>query len=298
MNTKKWILIALTLLLTVSLAACNATKPERQKKTTEKGQMKVGEMMQEDKQHVWFVGQHSNTEDIDGTSNITRILVSKNGKMKVYDLQDTKNSNLNRYAKMSDKEIISFSEKQDKKRFDVVHDDLLNLTNGEIKEAKKYEKEGDDYESPVPIENESVVYGYASYSEDDVDVSLDKLNKYQDGLEKSKYKSPTAKPLKLFYKDSDLKLDISRNYPLPKNGVAHPNYVDEDLSALYFEKSLQPKDYNGQKFAGVAEDGDKYSEEKEVLFLTTKVNNKVKNVLIDENDDPAIKASTPKKGEE
>ncbi|MCG1060602.1 hypothetical protein K4S75_11150 [Staphylococcus epidermidis] len=303
MNTKKWILIALTLLLTVSLAACNATKPERQKKTTEKGQMKVGEMMQEDKQHVWFLGRYNNSYKVDGDSDVYRILISKNGKLKVYYCHDITNGDMKDYAKMSDKEIIKKAKKEDKSTFDYTKKDLIKLTKGEIKETKKLIKEGSDYRPPATTRSKGVVYGYADYArghQNSPEESLKKLKEYQKQLEDTKYEAPKSKKIDLHYDDeNDLFMSVGRDYPFPKNYVAHGDLTDtKGMKHILFEQALQPKKYNGQRFAGVAEDGDKEQAEAEFLFLTTKVDDKVKNVLIDEKDDPAIKHNKPKKGEE
>ncbi|MCR1798253.1 hypothetical protein NSA29_11980 [Staphylococcus warneri] len=294
---KRLLLLCLTIVLIVSLAACGLGEPERQKKTTKKGQMKIGEMMQENKRHVWFLGVHTNTEEIDGNTKISRIIVTKNGKMKVYDLQNVTKSTMNDYAKMSDDEIIKNAKKEDKKRFNFVQNKLIHLTDGEIKEAKNYIKKGDDYEPAATMENDSVVYGYAYYQDDGKakpEESLKKLKKYKSDLESNKYQEPKSRKVDLNFAENDLSMTIARQFKFPSSAVAHPPYADEDFSKLKVEQALQPKSYNGTKYAGVGEDGDKEPEEKDFLILTTKVNDKVKNVLIDEKDDPAIKANKPK----
>lgn len=303
MKLKKLILITLTLILTLSLAACNAMKPERQKKTTEKGQMKVGEMMQEDKQHVWLLGKYWNYEKIDDKDDIYRILVSKNGKLKVYECHDITDGTMADYAKMSDKEIIKKAKKEDKNTFDYIKKDLISLTKGEIKETEKLIKKGSDYRPPATTRSKGVVYGYSDYArghQDSPEESLKKLKKYQKQLEDTEYEAPKSKKIDLHYDDeNDLFMTIGRYYPFPKNYVAHGDLTDtKGMEHILFEKALQPKEYNGQRFAGVAEDGDKEQASAQFLFLTTKVDDKVKNVLIDEKDDPAIKHNKPKKGEE
>ena len=296
---KRLLLLCITIVLVVSLAACGLGEPERQKKTTKKGQMKIGEMMQENKRHVWLLGKYMNTEKVNGKNEIHRVLVSKNGKYQTYYFRDMENGTVDDLTKMSDDEIIKKAKKEDKSMFNYEKKKLIELTNGEIKETEKLMKQGDDYKAPPTTKSKLVVYGYSDYAQDDgsasPEESMKKLKKYKKELESSEYKEPENKKIDLQYDDNDLMLAVARNYPFPKNSVAHKDVIDDrGLKYLMVQQALQPKNYNGQRMAGVAEDGDTERGEAEFDFLLTKVDKNVKNVLIDEKDDPAIKANKPK----
>ncbi|MGZ9785962.1 hypothetical protein [Staphylococcus pseudintermedius] len=44
--------------------------------------MKVGEMMQEDKEHIWFVTRANDT--LDEKTKVDRYIITKNGNMQIY----------------------------------------------------------------------------------------------------------------------------------------------------------------------------------------------------------------------
>ena len=124
---KKSYLLLLTLILMVVLAACGTN--ERQKKTTDKDEFKVGEAMQEDKQHVWYVLRDSNTSELDKDSDVSKVIVTKNGKMRVYVHNAIPPEPLGHLVKKSDKQIIKDLEKEDKRTFESNKDYYIDMTN-------------------------------------------------------------------------------------------------------------------------------------------------------------------------
>lgn len=101
---KKSYLLLLTLILMVVLAACGTN--ERQKKTTDKDEFKVGEAMQEDKQHIWYVSRDDTTSELDKDSDVSKVIVTKNGKMRVYVHEAIPPEPLGYLVKKSDKQTI------------------------------------------------------------------------------------------------------------------------------------------------------------------------------------------------
>ena len=103
---RKYILLFASLVLMITLASCSKSNP-KQKKTTKDDEMKVGEMMQENKEHVWFIGRED--EPLDKNTKIDRYIITKNGQMKVYVAERIPAQKLGDLLKKDEKSLIRAS---------------------------------------------------------------------------------------------------------------------------------------------------------------------------------------------
>ena len=282
---KKSYLLLLTLILMVVLAACGTN--ERQKKTTDKDEFKVGEAMQEDKQHIWYVLRDSNTSELDKDSSVSKVIVTKNGKMRVYVHNSIPPEPLGHLVKKSDKQIIKDLEKEDKRNFESNKDYYIDMTNKEIKEAKRYIKEG--------YRPSNVNLGYAMVIEERDGVSpqdsIKKLEDYKSKLEKTTYKKPQARDVDLRFHQNREIISTDRQYGFPDK-LAHGDDTDSDDSIAEFNNTVQPTSINGHIVGGLSNsDGtetDDYNNQSP--YLITKLDKDIKKVKLDETDDPSMKS--------
>ena len=285
-------LLIFTLILTVVLASCSSKDNERQKKTTKDDEMKVGEMMQEDKERVWFVATNTKTPTLEKESIINRYIITKNGKMKIYVANTPPIPNLDRMLDMSQKELIKEIKTQDKDYFEFKAAELYARTDADIKNAKDIIRVGiDDYNESRDSHGGSD-YALLAHEQrgQSPEESLKKLEKYKHELDTVKYEPPKAKKVDLHTIGSGvLELSTARNYNFPK-GVGSSDNVDETKQTLKFSKPYNPTEIKGKRLAGLNNFyEDDTSEEGSEPYLVTIVDDKIKKVALDKGGDPAIK---------
>lgn len=285
---KSYLVLLLTLILMIALAACNTN--ERQKKTTDKDEFKVGEAMQEDKQHVWYVLRDSNTSELDKDSDVSKVIVTKNGKMRVYVHNAIPPEPLGHLVKKSDKQIIKDLEKEDKRTFESNKDYYIDMTNKEIKEAKRYIKEGKEKYRPS-----NVNLGYAMVIEERDGVSpqdsIKKLEDYKSKLEKTTYKKPQERDVDLRFHQNREIISTDRQYGFPDK-LAHGDDTDSDDSIAEFNNTVQPTSINGHNVGGLSNSDGTETEDynNQSPYLITKLDKDIKKVKLDETDDPSMKS--------
>lgn len=286
---KKYILLIASLVLMIVLASCSNNNNPKQKKTTKSDEMKVGEMMQEDKEHVWFVTR----DDAPLTSNskIDRFIVTKNGKMKVYMAENIPAPTLKNILKKDEKSLIKDIKKQDKWFFEFDKSEIIAKTNADIKNAQDLAKKGYDNYSPSKESHGGTDYAVIKKERENQspEESLKKLKKYKQDIENLSYEPPKAKKVDLKSIGSgELEISIARNYGYPKI-IGSGSDVD-NTKTLSFTNTLNPKNINGKKLAGLNNyDEDQESSEGASPYLVTVVDNKIKKVSLDKPTDPAIK---------
>lgn len=294
---KKSKLLIFTLILTIVLAACssnNSNDNEKKKQTTKKDEMRVAEMMQQDKTHIWFVAPEIKTGELASDTAINRFIVTKNGKMKVYVAKTVPEQTIQKMLKLSNEDLLKEIKKQDKDNYETTKNFAIGDTQTEIDETKRYMEEGkDEYR---PKQN----FGYALMREEGhnekPEDSLQKLKDYKTKLENAEYKAPKSKKVDLGYSsDSEESITVERNYNLPK-AVAHGDETDSNLEVLSFNNPFQPIDINGNKLAGLSYSSGNEDEENndQSPYLITKVSDEIKNVTLDDPKHPAVKENEAK----
>ncbi|MCH4441704.1 hypothetical protein [Staphylococcus haemolyticus] len=285
---KKSYLLLLTLILMVVLAACGTN--ERQKKTTDKDEFKVGEAMQEDKQHVWYVSRDDTTSELDKDSDVSKVIVTKNGKMRVYVHEAIPPEPLGYLVKKSDKQTIKDLEKEDKRNFESSKDYYIEMTNKEIKEAKRYIKEGKEEYRPSNYK-----LGYAMIEEERNGVSpqdsIKKLEDYKSKVEKTTYKKPQERDVDLRFHQNREIISTDRQYGFPKP-LVNAEYIDDEDSIAEFNNTVQPTSINGHTVGGLSNaDGNETEDNNnQSPYLITKLDKDIKKVKLDETDDPSMKS--------
>lgn len=285
---KSYLVLLLTLILMIALAACNTN--ERQKKTTDKDEFKVGETMQEDKQHVWYVLRDSNTSELDKDSDVSKVIVTKNGKMRVYVHDAIPPEPLGYLVKKSDKQTIKDLEKEDKRNFEADKKHYIYMANEEIKEAKRYIKEGKEEYRPSNYR-----LGYAMIEEERNGVSpqdsIKKLEDYKSKVEKTNYKKPQERDVDLRFHQNREIISTDRQYGFPKKLVNAKDIDDED-SIAEFNNTVQPTSINGHNVGGLSNSDGTETEDynNQSPYLITKLDKDIKKVKLDETDDPSMKS--------
>lgn len=283
---RKYILLVASLILMMTLASCSNTNP-KQKKTTKKDEMKVGEMMQEDKEHVWFLLHNSKTDSLESQSDVDEFIITKNGKMRIYQAKTIPSQELGDLLKKDEKSLISEIKKQDEWYYDMKISQLIGDTNADIQNAKDLSKKGYDKYSPSKESHGGNDYAVIQkeLKNKSPEESLKELEKDKKDLENHKYKAPKSQKVDLRSVGSNqLRISTKRDFNLPKS------FQTNDGEYNTFSNTIDPIDIHGKKVAGLsAIDEENDSTEPTDPYLVTVVNDKVKKVTLDKPTDPAIK---------
>ncbi|OEL08231.1 hypothetical protein [Staphylococcus equorum] len=292
---KKSIALIFTLFLIIGLSACSNTNNEDNKKkeqTTDKDEMRVAELMQQDKTHIWFVVPEIKTGELEEDTAINRFIVTKNGKMKVYVAKEVPEQTMSKMLKLDNKELLKNIKEQDKDNYETTKNFAIGDTKTEIEETERYMKEGKEEYRP------KMGYGYA-LTREEVDNKqpediLQKLKDYKGKLENAKYKEPKSQDVNLGYSsDSEETISIARNYSFPKT-IAHGDNTDNNLEALSFNNPFQPIEISDSNIAGLSySDGNEDEENNDQSpYLVTKVGDEIKDVTLDDPEHPAVKENS------
>lgn len=249
--------------------------------------MKVGEMMQEDKEHVWFLLHNSKTDSLESQSDVDEFIITKNGKMRIYQAKTIPSQELGDLLKKDEKSLISEIKKQDEWYYDMKISQLIGDTNADIQNAKDLSKKGYDKYSPSKESHGGNDYAVIQkeLKNKSPEESLKELEKDKKDLENHKYKAPKSQKVDLRSVGSNqLRISTKRDFNLPKS------FQTNDGEYNTFSNTIDPIDINGKKVAGLsAIDEENDSTEPTDPYLVTVVNDKVKKVTLDKPTDPAIK---------
>ncbi|MFW0761795.1 hypothetical protein [Staphylococcus cohnii] len=290
---KKSKLLIFTIVLIVVLAACSNNGNDKQQKTTEKDEMKVAEMMQEDKTHVWYVLSDPQTNELNEESTIDRFIVSKNGKMKVYmsggiTLADVVNE--------SQKDIINDIKDYDEADHMVKKDKYITQTENAIKGTKAYIDSGSDskenWAKDLENNNSYVQYAEAQDKEKNIDPK-DTLKDQEDYLAKLKstdYKSPKSQKINVKVNDDGTEtITANRNYDFPKAKGSAGDSTDND-SDFTFNQGYQPIMFGDDNtFAGLSFKEEDEDFNNQSPYIITHISKDIQTAKKDEADDPAVK---------
>ncbi|HCY0820945.1 TPA: hypothetical protein O0673_002752 [Staphylococcus aureus] len=284
---KKYILLLASLVLVVALASCSNNSNPKQKKTTKDDEMKVGEMMQEDKEHVWFLMHDKKTETLESESVVDEFIITKNGKMKIYQAKTIPQQNLGELLKKDEKSLIKDIKEQDKWYFKMKTAEMIGNTNADIKNAKDLIKKGYDEYSPSRDSHGGNDYAVIQKElhNKSPEESLKELEKNKNDLESRKYEAPKSQKVDLRSVGSGkLRISTDRKFNFPKAFQTNNGEYNT------FSNPVNPKEISGKKVAGLSVyDEDEGLEEGTDPFFVTTVDNKIKKVLFDKPNDPAIK---------
>lgn len=284
---KKGIMFLLSLALIIGLAACsNSNQNDKQtKKTTKKGEMKIGEMMYENKTHIFPIITKSSSDGLDDDSYIDRYIVTKNGKMKVYMESDASALQIKDIADLSNKELLKEIKMSDKADFNVKQRELISNKKNNLKDVESTIETGKDT---------AVVSITKDKSPKEMKPILEKTIKK---LEKQKYKAPEWKDVKITASSDNKegvnveKIPTARNFNFAKDNIEGDDTTDTTKS-MSFISAMQPQPFgsNDSIYAGLANeeknsDSDDYDN---APYIITKVSDKVQTVYMDKNSDPNI----------
>lgn len=284
---KKGIMFLLSLALIIGLAACsNSNDNDKQnKKTTKKGEMKIGEMMYENKTHIFPIITDVSSDGLDEDSPIDRYIVTKNGKMKVYTASDLEGLRLKDIAEKSDKELLKSIKMSDEADFKVKQKRLIKHKKQNLKDVESTIETGKDT---------AVVSITKDKSPKEMKPILEKTIKK---LEKQKYKAPEWRDVKITASSDNKegvnveKIPTARNFNFAKDNIEGDDTTDTSKS-MSFISAMQPQPFgnNDSIYAGLANkdensDSDDYDN---APYIITKVSDKVQTVYMDKNSDPNI----------
>ncbi|MBI5973946.1 hypothetical protein [Staphylococcus caledonicus] len=284
---KKYILLIASLVLMIVLASCSNNSNPKQKKTTKSDEMKVGEMMQEDKEHVWFLMHDKKTETLESQSVVDEFIITKGGKMKIYQANTIPSQELGKLLHQDEKSLIKDIKKQDKKYFNMKMAEFYGDTEADIKNAKDLIKKG--YANYSPSQDSHGGSDYAVIQKElhnkSPKESLKDLEKNMEDLKSHDYEAPKSQKVDLRSVGSGkLRISTDRKFNFLKAFQTNNGEYNT------FSNTVAPTEISGKKVAGLStfdeEDGSKEGTDP---FLVTTVDNNIKKVLLDKPTDPAIK---------
>lgn len=292
---KKIISFVFILALIIGLAACSNSEDKKKKTTTKKGEVKVAEMMQEDKQHLWFILDDTETNELTDESKVDKVVVTKNGKMKVYKVNYGFTITSVENDKIFDNPT-KLVQSTDKGEFTGKKDHLIKVTKSAIDNTKKYINHDDDYKA-VGMD------GIAQTKKEDDGIdpkkTLKEQEEYLKELKKVKYSKPKWQKVNLkVLKNGNEAIEANRNFGFPKAKSSTGDDSDEH-NYFIFNNAYQPIPLGDKdtQYAGLS-----YKEKNEDFndqapYLVTKISKKDQTVKMDEKDDPAIKYNKTKKND-
>lgn len=100
----------------------------------------IQQQLKNEKERIWFIGYTKDKASINADNIIEQVMISKNGKIKVYDTAGT-GSTLKKLENKTADELVSELEKSNKAQFERSKDLMVNDLNDQIKELKEEQEE-------------------------------------------------------------------------------------------------------------------------------------------------------------
>ncbi|WEG73023.1 hypothetical protein [Vagococcus intermedius] len=100
----------------------------------------IQQQLKNEKERVWFIGYTKDKASINADNIIEQVMISKNGKIKVYDTAGT-GSTLKKLENKTADELVSELEKSNKAQFERSKDLMVNDLTNQIKELKEEQEE-------------------------------------------------------------------------------------------------------------------------------------------------------------
>lgn len=293
-------ILALIIVSVFTIAGCG--------KATDKKEVKFSEVMNDNKQTISYIVKN-NSEDSPGIgkdSDILKYVVSKDGKVSVYNddnSENPSNTKLGKLLKMSDNEKMEFIKKRDKASFNKSKSELASRKMERVKEVEEgLEQEGDNDEHIEEMNGKTPKEYYAK--------QIKTFTKEAKKINNTKYKEPTFEKLVIEATTDGSGNNTSKEF---LNIAAH-DFDDDSKNGIYREskESANHKDYGfyftdvvspveiyDTKVAGInninyVEDNSSYENNDTVdydnyKYLVTEVGDKTEKFKLDQPDDKSVK---------
>ncbi|WP_239739937.1 hypothetical protein [Mammaliicoccus sp. P-M59] len=285
-------------LLVVTLAGCG--------KATEEKEVKFSDVMNDKKETISYIVKN-NSEDSPGIgkdSEILRYIISKNGKVAVFNddnSENPSNTRLGKLLKMSDDEKIKFIKKRDKDSFNKSKSELAAEKMERVKQAEKdLEQEGDSDERIEEMNGKTPKEFYTK--------QIKTFTKDAKKIKNTKYKEPTFEKLVIEISTDETGNNTNKEFlniashdfdEESKNGVYRNSKESAKNYGFYFTDVVSPIEIYDTKVAGInnikyIEDNSSYDNYDTVdydnyKYLVTEVGDKTQKFKLDQPDDKGVK---------
>ncbi len=285
-------------LLVFTLAGCG--------KATEEKEVKFSDVMNDKKETISYIVKN-NSEDSPGIgkdSEILRYIISKDGKVAVFNddnSENPSNTRLGKLLKMSDDEKIKFIKKRDKDSFNKSKSELAAEKMERVKQAEKdLEQEGDSDERIEEMNGKTPKEFYTK--------QIKTFTKDAKKIKNTKYKEPTFEKLVIEISTDETGNNTNKEFlniashdfdEESKNGVYRNSKESAKNYGFYFTDVVSPIEIYDTKVAGInnikyIEDNSSYDNYDTVdydnyKYLVTEVGDKTQKFKLDQPDDKGVK---------
>lgn len=284
-------ILTVIIVMVFALAGCG--------KATDEKEVKFSDVMNDKKETISYVVtvNSDDSPSIGKNSDILQYIISKNGKITVYNSND---DNLGKLSKMSDDEKIKYIKKSDKKHFEDSKSDILYDLKHKLKEAEKNLKTSIKYNnSDDPVPEMGGATERQHYTK-----MIKSLKKSIKKVENTNYKKPTSQNLVIEVSTDETGNNTKEEYinvePHGFAGGDSGKYIDSKKSANpkeygeYFTNVVSPTEIYDTKVAGIGnidyvEDDSSYVNYDDYMYLVTEVGDKTEKFNLDQPDDKNVK---------
>lgn len=264
-------------------------------KATNEKEVKFSDVMNDKKETISYVVtvNSDDSPSIGKNSDILQYIISKEGKVKVYNSND---DNLGKISKMSDDEKIKYIKKSDKKYFEDSKSTMLFGLKDKLVQAEKDLKTSiENGNSEHTVEESNTTTMREHYTR-----KIKSLKKSINKVENTNYKKPTSENLVIEVSTDETGNNTKEEFiniePHGFAGGDEGKYIDSKKSANpkeygeYFTNVVSPIEIYDTKVAGIGNidyvDSDDYSDYK---YLVTEVGDKTEKFVLDQPDDKGVK---------
>lgn len=277
-------------------------------KATDEKEVKFSDVMNDKKETISYIVKN-NSEDSQGIgkdSPILKYIVSKDGKVAVYNddnSENPSNTKLGKLLKMSDDGKVKFIKKRDKDSFNKSKSELTSRKMERVEEAEEgLEQEGDNDERIEEMNGKTPKEYYTK--------QIKTFTKEAKKIKNIEYKEPTFEKLVIEATTDESGNNTSKEF---LNVAAH-DFDDDSKNGIYREskESANPQNYGfyftdvvspveiyNTKVAGInninyVEDNSSYDNNDTVdydnyKYLVTEVGDKTEKFKLDQPDDKSVK---------
>ncbi len=293
-------ILTVIIVMVFALAGCG--------KATDEKEVKFSDVMNDKKETISYIIKN-NSEDSQGIgkdSPIIKYIVSKDGKVAVYNddnSENPSNTKLGKLLKMSDDEKVKFIKKRDKDSFNKSKSELTSRKMERVEEAEEgLEQEGDNDERIEEMNGKTPKEYYTK--------QIKTFTKEAKKIKNIEYKEPTFEKLVIEATTDESGNNTSKEF---LNVAAH-DFDDDSKNGIYREskESANPQNYGfyftdvvspveiyNTKVAGInninyVEDNSSYDNNDTVdydnyKYLVTEVGDKTEKFKLDQPDDKSVK---------
>lgn len=293
-------ILTVIVVMVFTLAGCG--------KATDEKEVKFSDVMNDKKETISYIVKN-NSEDSPGIgkdSPILKYVISKDGKVSVYNddnSENPSNTKLGKLLKMSDNEKMEFIKKRDKASFNKSKSELASRKMERVEEAEEgLEQEGGNDERIEEMNGKTPKEYYTK--------QIKTFTKEAKKIKNIEYKEPTFEKLVIEATTDESGNNTSKEF---LNVAAH-DFDDDSKNGIYREskESANPQNYGfyftdvvspveiyNTKVAGInninyVEDNSSYDNNDTVdydnyKYLVTEVGDKTEKFKLDQPDDKSVK---------